>query len=150
MFFVTVEAIVTNEKRTATATAVNNTTLLSFDRQGFLSLINKNAKIALNIIEKLCRRLQKIHIQVQHMVRKNSRTLVAVHLSQAFKNDADADGRIPYNTAVNDISLNLELPLENVEAIMGEMQEQGIISVEDNVLVLQSEAKLEKLIEKCR
>jgi CRP/FNR family transcriptional regulator, cyclic AMP receptor protein len=143
-------AIVTNEKRTATATAINTASLLSFDRQGFLSLINKNAKIALNIIEKLCRRLQKIHIQVQHMVRKNSRTLVAVHLAQAFKNDADADGRIPYDTSVNDISLNLELPLENVESIMGELQDEGIISIEKNVLVLQSETKLNSLIDRCR
>lgn len=142
-------AIVTNEKRTATATALNKTSLLAFDRQGFLSLINKNGKIALNIIEKLCRRLQKIHIQVQHMARKNSTTLIALHVSQAFKNDADADGRVPYYASLNEISLNLELPLENVESIIKELQKEGIISIKKNELILESEAQLKKLIEKC-
>ncbi|MBN2442390.1 MAG: Crp/Fnr family transcriptional regulator [Spirochaetales bacterium] len=142
-------AIVTNEKRTATVKALNNTSLLAFDRQGFLSLINKNAKIALNIIEKLCRRLQKIHIQVQHMVRKNSTTLVALHLSQAFKNDADADGRIPYDLSLNEISLNLELPFENVESIINEFQKDGIITIEENELILESNKKLKNFIEKC-
>lgn len=141
-------AIVTNEKRTATATALNKTDLLAFDKQGFLSLINKNAKIALNIIEKLCRRLQKLHIQIQHMGRKNSRTLVALHLSQAFKNDADADGRIPYDTSVNDISLNLELPFESIESILNEFQNEGIIKKEESELVLESKKKLDNVIEK--
>ena len=142
-------AIMTNEKRTATATAMNKSSLLAFDRQGFLSMINKNAKIALNIIEKLCRRLQKIHIQVQHMVRKNSRTLVAIHLTQAFKNDADADGRIPYDTSINDISLNLELPFENVESIISEFQNEGILKKEKSELILESQSKLDATIEKC-
>lgn len=142
-------AIVTNEKRTATATALIKSNLLAFNKQGFLSLINKNAKIALNIIEKLCRRLQKLHIQIQHMGRKNARTLVALHLSQAFKNDADADGRIPYDTSVNDISLNLELPYESVESILKEFQREEIIKKEETELVLASEKKLDAIIEKC-
>jgi CRP/FNR family transcriptional regulator, cyclic AMP receptor protein len=142
-------AIVTNEKRSATAVSLNKTDLLAFDKQGFLSLINKNAKIALNIIEKLCRRLQKLHIQIQHMGRKNSRTLVALHLSQAFKNDADADGRILYDTSVNDISLNLEIPFENIESILMEFQDEGIIKKEGTEIVQVSQKKLDTLIEKC-
>jgi CRP-like cAMP-binding protein len=142
-------AIVTNESRSATATALNTTDLLEFDKQGFLSLINKNAKIALNIIEKLCRRLKKLHIQIQHMGRKNSRTLVALHLSQAFKNDSDADGRIPYDTSINDISLNLEIPFEGIESILSEFQNEGIITKEETELVLESKKKLNAVIERC-
>ena len=52
-------AIVNQAPRTATATAVDNTELLCFNRQGFLSMISKNSNIAMNIIEKLCVRLQK-------------------------------------------------------------------------------------------
>ncbi|MBN2532967.1 MAG: Crp/Fnr family transcriptional regulator [Spirochaetales bacterium] len=142
-------AIVTNEKRTATATALNKSDLLAFDKQGFLSLINKNAKIALNIIEKLCRRVQKLHIQIQHMGRKNLRTLVALYLSQAFKNDADADGRIPYDASVNDISLSLEIPFENIESIIQDFQEEEMITKEETELVLKNKKKLDAVIEKC-
>jgi CRP/FNR family cyclic AMP-dependent transcriptional regulator len=140
-------AIVTNEKRTATATVMTKAELLAFDRQGFLSMINKNGRIALNIIEKLCRRLQKFHNQMQHLVRKNSRGLVALHLFYAFKGEEKSAKGLPYEQTISDISLSLELPKETAISILADFESEGIIKRKENLLILSSRAKLEKVTE---
>ncbi len=50
-------AIVNRIRRTASARAHARTQLLAFDRVGLEQLVEKNPKIALNIIDRLCRRL---------------------------------------------------------------------------------------------
>ena len=84
-------AIVTNVKRTATITAIDEVKLLCFNREGFISMINKNPKIALNIIDKLCRRLQNNNLQIQHLVKRNGRALVALNLYYSFKGEDKAN-----------------------------------------------------------
>ncbi|MBN1696294.1 MAG: Crp/Fnr family transcriptional regulator [Spirochaetales bacterium] len=140
-------AIVTNEKRTATAVVITKAELLAFDRQGFLSMINKNGRIALNIIDKLCRRLQKLHSQMHHLVRKNSRGLVALHLFYAFKGEGKPDNGLLYEQTISDISLSLELPQETAVSILQELEDEGIIKRKENILVLASRIKLEKVTE---
>jgi CRP/FNR family cyclic AMP-dependent transcriptional regulator len=78
-------AIVNRIRRTATAQTVTDTHLLAFDRQGFRSMIEKNSKIAMNIIDKLCRRLQQANMQIQQLKRKNAPALIALHLVYAFE-----------------------------------------------------------------
>ncbi|SIQ38369.1 Cyclic nucleotide-binding domain-containing protein [Alkalispirochaeta americana] len=60
-------AIVSQTPRTATAIAVGTTELLSFDRPGFEAMIGKNTKIAMRVIDTLCRRLQNANQQMQSL-----------------------------------------------------------------------------------
>jgi CRP-like cAMP-binding protein len=69
-------AIVNQAPRTATATAVDNCQLLCFNRQGFLSMISKNSNIAMNIIEKLCFRLQKADNAIRDLTKRDIKSLV--------------------------------------------------------------------------
>jgi CRP-like cAMP-binding protein len=69
-------AIVNQAPRTATATAVDNCQLLYFNRQGFLSMISKNSNIAMNIIEKLCLRLQKADTTIRDLTKRDMKSLV--------------------------------------------------------------------------
>ncbi|RPJ04756.1 MAG: Crp/Fnr family transcriptional regulator, partial [Spirochaetaceae bacterium] len=50
-------AIVNRIKRTASAVTMTESRLLEFDRTGFVQMIEKNAEIALSVIDRLCRRL---------------------------------------------------------------------------------------------
>jgi len=129
-------------KRTATAPAVTDTHLLSFNRQGFHGMIEKNSKIAMNIIDKLCRRLQNANAQIQHLKRKNEKSLVALALIYAFEETTGDDAAIPLDTTAEEISLSLDAPAGDVKSIVDGFVRAGILASEDGKLRLLDKEKL--------
>ncbi|MBN1411550.1 MAG: Crp/Fnr family transcriptional regulator [Spirochaetales bacterium] len=140
-------AIVMKDKRTASAIAVTKVEVLGFDRDGFESMIKKNSKIALNIIDKLCRRLWSANQQVRLLVRKNKSALVAMNLIHMFKGINSDKTELPYDKILADMSENLELPLELVESLFDSLQKDGIINIKGNTLLLLDAGKLTELAE---
>ena len=125
-------AIVNNVRRTATVTAVSEVQLLAFNREGFQSMVTKNARIALNIIDKLCRRLQNMNTQIQHMVKNNARGLVALNLSYAFRG-AEV---LQTDRAIEDIALNLQVPINDVRSVLDKLAADGVVAVQGNQIML--------------
>ena len=140
-------AIVNNVKRTATITAVSSTELLCFNRDGFVSMINKNPKIALNIIDKLCKRIQHMNMQAQHLAKRNAKALTALNLSFAFQGEGQVNSQLYYDRTVEDISLNLEIPLEKVKSYFTEFEQGGIIDITGNQISLSDVQKLSDVAE---
>jgi CRP/FNR family transcriptional regulator, cyclic AMP receptor protein len=140
-------AIVTRSARTATATALDEVAVLAFTRDGFLSMITKNAKIAINIIDKLCQRLQGANAQIQRLVRRNARALVALSLHYGYQAVGWARGELPYDRTVGEIAVNLEMPAEIVKEHLEALQADGAIQLQGNTMVLADRAKLEAAAE---
>ena len=140
-------AIVNRIQRTATVTAIDQVELLVFDREGLQNLIARNARIALNIIDKLCRRLQNAHLKIQHLVKKDARGLIALHLRYLFQELPSGTGSASFETCLEDISLSLELPMEEVRSVLSKLQVDGILAVEGDSLLLVDREKLFQLAE---
>ena len=140
-------AIVSRIDRTATATAVNATQLLAFDRQGFMGMIEKNAKIALNVIDKLCRRLENANSQIQLMFQRNQRSLIALNLYTKFGNRPADEQHLPLDKTVEQISLNLETPGKLVSSYLEGFVSAGILNIKGNVVRLMDRQKLGQLAE---
>ncbi len=140
-------AIVNRVKRTATATALEKVQLLAFNREGFVSMINKNAKIALNIIDKLCQRLQNANLQIQHLVRKNGKGLVALNLYYAFQAVGWEAASLPYDRTVDDISLGLQMAMADVKNFLDGFQQSGMLRIESNSIDLVDRTKLDSIAE---
>ena len=140
-------AIVTQVKRTATATAVGTVRLLAFNRQGFLGMIEKNAAIALNVIDKLCRRLQHTNNQIQHLVKRNTKGLIALNLYYAFAENGFEQARLEYHKLSREISLNLELPQEAVLDYIEQLGKGHVVRTEGNLMNLVDRDKLYSLAE---
>ena len=140
-------AIVSRINRTATATAVNATQLLAFDRQGFTGMIEKNAKIALNVIDKLCRRLENANSQIQLMFQRNQRSLIALNLYTKFGDRPANEQHLPLDKVVEQISLNLETPGKLVSSYLEGFVAAGILSIKGNVIRLIDGRKLSRLAE---
>ena len=140
-------AIVNRVKRTATVTAVDKVELLAFTREGFLSMITKNAKIALNVIDKLCQRLQNANVQIQHLVKKNAKGLVALNLYYAFQAAGWERATIPYDRTVDETSLSLQVAMETVKAYLDSFQQAGMLRIEGNSIILTDRAKLDAIAE---
>lgn len=137
-------ALVTKSARTATITAVTEVELLAFDRNDFTGMIEKNAKIALNIIDKLCRRLQSANLQILHFVKKNEKGLIALNLLYRFKEEGMEEARLSCQQMVNEIALALELPPENVKKTLGDFEKSHFIEMSGDELILKDKHKLEK------
>lgn len=137
-------AIVNQVNRSATATTVEETNLLAFNRQGFTGMIEKNAKIAMNVIDKLCRRLQQTNMQIHHLVKRNSLNLIALHLSYAFKESEDG---LRYDRLSEEIAINLELPTWKVDEHITTLEQRNIIRRDANKLILVSSDALNAICE---
>jgi CRP-like cAMP-binding protein len=135
-------AIVSQIRRTATAVAAGEVQLLAFDRQGFQSMIEKNAKIAMNVIDKLCRRLERANAQIQQLFQKNQRSLVALNLNYKFLERPEDNRVLALDRAVKDLSMALEVPAEAVSETIQQLAQAGIVSISGNALRLQNEDKL--------
>jgi CRP/FNR family cyclic AMP-dependent transcriptional regulator len=135
-------AIVNQVTRTATATAVGTVRLLAFNREGFLGMIEKNARIGLSIIDKLCRRLQHANTQIQHLARRNEKGLIALNLLYAFREQGMENAELDHHKTAREISLNLGFPLEKVLGILGQFQEQRVIKVEGAMMRLIDQDRL--------
>lgn len=138
-------AIVTRSLRSATVKAATSVELLAFDREGFSSMIEKNAKIALNIIDKLCRRLQNANLQIQHLVKKDEKGLVGLNLLYRFKAAGGEEAQLPYEKTVKDISLNLEILPEGVEGVISGLADEGILSIIGDEIGLSDMGRLSEI-----
>jgi CRP/FNR family cyclic AMP-dependent transcriptional regulator len=128
-------AMVSRIQRTADAVAIGNVKLLSFDREGLSSMIEKNAKIGLSMIEKLCRRLQHANQQIQSLMHNNKKSLIATALYLHFE-ETGLESQIPEKEVLQGISLDLELPQEHVQTIISEFAEANLISLSEGKIQL--------------
>lgn len=142
-------AIVSNTPRSATATAASTVKLLSFNREGFISMIEKNARIALNIIDKLSRRLQQANLQIQHLVRRDQQGLLALNTLYAFTVHTSEGGWVEHVQLLRELSLSTEIPQETIRAFLDKLKDESIIELrEDGTLVLLDRRRLTALSER--
>lgn len=140
-------AIVSRIARTANATAVNTVQLLAFDRQGFMGMIEKNAKIALNVIDKLCRRLQNANGQIQLLFQRNQRSLIALNLEQRFEKRSPEEQHLSLDKTVEAISRSLETPPKIVEEHLQQLAAAGVVAIKGNGVLLTDPERLNKIAE---
>jgi CRP/FNR family cyclic AMP-dependent transcriptional regulator len=140
-------AIVNRTRRTATVTALDSVELLVFDREGLQNMITRNARIALSIIDKLCRRLQNAHLQIQHLVKRDARGQIALHLRYLFQELPAGQTTVPFQSTLDDVSLAFELPMEEVQKVLSILQKEGILGVTAQTIALLDREKLLQLTE---
>lgn len=137
-------ALVTRERRTATVTTLEPVRLLAFNQEGFLGMINKNPKIALNVIDKLCRRLANANQHLRHLARKDARGLIAMNLRLGFQ---ASGGGLELERTVEEFARNLELEPAQVRKVLEEFERSGIVRLASGSLELADVAGLDRISE---
>ncbi len=141
-------AIVTRVKRTATATALDEVQLLAFDRTDFQGMIEKNSRIALNVIDKLCRRLQHANTQIRHLVHASFKSAIALNLYLRFQRMATAEGELSLDRTKREVSENIEIDVTSVDVVLHELAAAGVLEITGNAIRLLDEAKLCRVADK--
>lgn len=134
-------ALVTRIKRTATATAGDTVKYLSFNREGFVGMIEKNAKIALNVIDKLCRRIQQANMQISHLKKNNEKGLIALNLYYAFA-EVGFHKELEAMKVIRDISMNLEISPEIIQGYIKEFEDNYILKIENKMMSVLDSGRL--------
>jgi CRP/FNR family cyclic AMP-dependent transcriptional regulator len=140
-------AIVNQTPRTATATTVDNCELLGFNRPGFLSMISKNSNIAMNIIEKLCLRLQKADNAIRDLTKRDMKSLVISALNDlihAHHGAAQAQSLV-YTDALKNIADQIGASQKEVEAEIQQLIGSGFLSTDGYNLDIIDGAEIERL-----
>ncbi len=140
-------AIVNRIQRTATVTAIDHVELLVFDREGLQNMIARNTRIALTIIDKLCRRLQTAHLKIQHLVKRDAEGLIALHLSSLFQELPSGETAVPFQKCLEEMSLSLEIPMEDARTALKALEDSGVLKVEGESLRLADRGKLHQITE---
>jgi hypothetical protein len=99
-------------------------------------MITRNPRIGLSIIDRLCRRLQAAHREVQHLVQRDRAGLLALHLGHLFQELPVGAPSLPLSATLDDASLAFELPLEEVRATVEGFAADGILAIEADRLRL--------------
>ena len=140
-------AIVNRIQRTATVTAIDEVELLVFDREGLQNMIARNVRIALTIIDKLCRRLQNAHLKIQHLVKKDARGLIVLHLRSLYQELPSDQQIIAFEKCLEDIAFSLELPMDSVRDVLNALLAEGVLAREGDLLRLADSEKFASLAE---
>ena len=110
-------------------------------------MIARNTRIALTIIDKLCRRLQNAHLKIQHLVKKDAEGLIALHLSTVYQELSGAQPSVPFQKCLEEASLSLELPMEEVRKTLEDLQRAGVLGMKGDDLQLVDREKLHRITE---
>lgn len=142
-------ALIRNTPRTATATAVDTCELLAFNRDGFLSMISKNSNIAMNIIEKLCIRLEKADNQIRDLAKRDIKSLVISTLNDLRLAQKSPDGKplniLNYPNTVQEIALQINAINKEVEEEIEKLIASGFVKRDGNSLIILKPDELNKL-----
>lgn len=117
-------AIVNRIRRTARARAAAWTQLLAFDRVGLEQLVEKNPKIALNIIDRLCRRLGSANAQIRQMAQQSDRHALWAALQVLAQKD---EGLGTLHQIQEQLGMTLGSSQDEVERLLADLVSQGAL-----------------------
>lgn len=143
-------ALIRQTPRTATATAIDSCELLTFNRNGFISMISKNSSIAMNIIEKLCLRLEKADNQIRDLAKRDVKSLVISALNdlrRATKSPGESgvSSSLNYSETVRNISMQINTSNDDVESQLQRLVSSGFLARDGNILDIVNGEELDKL-----
>ncbi len=139
-------AIVTNDKRFATAIALTRIELLAFTRDDLANLIAKNPKVAFNIIEKLCRRLQNANLNIKYLLNIGKVGVVALVLLDSFACE-EASAGIPLEHVRQELVGKLKVTDNLISHFLEFFTTDNSIDIREDKLYISNRSKLEKHVE---
>ena len=140
-------ALLSKNPRSATATALKDTTAIVFNRSQFLGLLKTKGEIALKIIDVLILRLREANDTIKKLIQKNQKALVFDTLSKWLQvKETDAN----IQTASEWISTQLGMKARETESVIRQLMMMNLVCISDNIVSInntETSEKLKKLVE---
>lgn len=138
-------ALLNNKPRNASATVIEDSTLLVIDPRTFDAMIRGNIEIAVRLIKKLAARLEESNEQIETLLLRDPASRVVHHLlRQARKHSTDADGEILIPGHLNDLPSRVGLRVDQVKDVLGRLQRSRLATLVDDGVSVPSVARLDE------
>lgn len=139
-------ALLDSGTRTATVSAVERSSVLLIPSHAFTAATLADPASMLGVMRELGRRIRQLNLVVE-----SDRTFsMAPRLARALVRLADpdrADGRLRYNPSQSDLGAFAGLARENVNRLLADWEEQGVVGRKGRALVLRDAGYLQMLAE---
>ncbi len=141
-------AILNNKARSATATAVEDATLLRLDMRTFTAMIKANTEIAVRMIKKLAGRLDAANEQIETLLLRDANSRVVHALITLCKTQGEpGDNGVRVHLSAAELGARVGLESEITLGVLSRMQRSQLISVTDDYISVHDVGKLDEFLE---
>lgn len=138
-------AILNNRPRSATATVMEDSRILIFDRETFETMIRNNAEVAIRIIKKLAARLQEADNQIETLLLKdNLSRMVNLLRRWALDKGAPAAGEFAVEYAEEDMAANVGMAPHQLQEVLNKLTQAKMIHLSKNRITIPKMEVLER------
>ena len=99
-------------------------------------------RIALNIIDRLCRRLQAANSQIQVLANRNAKGLIYLNLYYAFAESGMENAKLDLHRVAREAAANLGIDQERIIAVAKQLAEADVCVIDDTNLFLKDRPRL--------
>jgi CRP-like cAMP-binding protein len=142
-------AILNGKPRTATATAVDNVTLLELDGKRFETMITSQAEIAVRFIQKLARRLEDADALIAILTKRDPKTRVILGLVREAEQHGfpgSEDDAVVVQRDLSELAEELGVKRTEFDEVIGRLIRVGLVRPVDDGLELVSLARLQEFL----
>lgn len=127
-------AVFTDQKRSATATTLEKSTLLKIDKSSFDYMLETNHAFARNLIKTLCERLKKADQQIEELLSFGKETRVLKALGNYWQQHGDQDASktfllVPYEGFLDYTRHNLGIMPEATKEILLRFRNMDLLHI---------------------
>lgn len=126
------EALLPGAHRSATAQAIGPVTALVIESDTFRALVRRRPDLGEGVMQQLSRRLQRAGEQIENFLLPDPTIRVLNSLLYAV--DEAEEGRIELSPL--ELSTRTALDLDQVKAVVGQLQERGYLAVDDQTITI--------------
>jgi CRP-like cAMP-binding protein len=135
------EALLPGAHRSATAQAMEPVTALVIESDTFRALVRRRPDLGEGVMQQLARRLQRAGEQIENFLLPDPTIRVLNTLLHAV--DVTEEG--PLELSPLELSTRTALDLDQVKAVVGQLQERGYLSVGDQTITISDASALRQL-----
>lgn len=140
-------AILCGRPRSATATVVEDATLLVLDSHTFEAMIHASAEIAVRMIRKLAERLQAADDQISGLLLRDETGRILRGLAAAAERAARGPGPVRLPQALRDLPVQEGVAAAQVDAVVQKLARAHLVALDAGAVVVPDPGRLRQFVE---
>lgn len=132
-------ALLDEEPRSATATAIDATKTLALEREDFLSFLRMHPDMAIRILETVAQRIRNLNTQLERIIFSNPIARVAGALSKlvdTFGVETPEGWEISHDVTTAELARLSGVPVKSVTSLLRDLKSAGVLSTRNRRFVV--------------
>ncbi|NQV54623.1 MAG: Crp/Fnr family transcriptional regulator [Rhodospirillales bacterium] len=142
-------ALIDGHERSANATAMKDTELLSLERDAFLGTLVGNSELCLNLLKVMCRRLRHSNEHLEDFTLLDLRRRLAKRLNYLSQSGGAGAGGLKFSVRIslNELVAMMGVGNDAVQRHLELLERDGIISLDGNWITVENQDGIQAIID---